>query len=173
MQLEHVNCDLCGSSEYRVRYRMPDLWLKKPLFEFPVVECSGCGLVYVNPRPTMESMSVFYPQHYHEGRDTQAHLDRYRIQSEILPPVTGKTVLDVRTTSEVENAPLAGAYEVIHIPVDDLRDRLNELDSDKPLVVTCGVGVRGHIASRILRQHGFAVQNLSGGATVRKRAWRG
>jgi rhodanese-related sulfurtransferase len=85
----------------------------------------------------------------------------------------GKAVVDVRTDEEVENAPLVGVDEVIHIPLDELRERLGELDRSKPLVVSCGVGARGHIATRILKQHGFNVQNLSGGATVRARAWRG
>lgn len=62
------------------------------------------------------------------------------------------------------------------IPVDELRDRLNELDASKPTVVSCGVGLRGHVAQHILKQHvlkqhGFvSVANLSGGATVRRRA---
>ena len=82
-----------------------------------------------------------------------------------------KWVLDVRTDGEVKSAPLAGAEKLVHIPVDELRDRLDELDRDVPWVVSCGVGVRGHIAARILKQHGYRVQNLSGGATVRQRAW--
>ena len=84
----------------------------------------------------------------------------------------GKLVVDVRTKPEVEREPLEGVERVIHIPVDELRDRLGELNPREPLIVTCGVGVRGHIASRILQQHGFDVQNLSGGVTVHNRAWR-
>jgi NADPH-dependent 2,4-dienoyl-CoA reductase/sulfur reductase-like enzyme/rhodanese-related sulfurtransferase len=86
--------------------------------------------------------------------------------------LNGRTVLDVRTEAEVKSHPLAGAETVIHIPVDELRERIDELDPAVPLVVTCGVGVRGHVAARILKQHGFNVQNLSGGATIRDRAWR-
>ena len=88
--------------------------------------------------------------------------------------LSGRKVLDVRTLSEVESKPFAGVDSVIHIPVDELRDRIIELgepsDGD-PWVITCAVGIRGHIAARILTQHGFRVQNLSGGATVRQRAW--
>jgi rhodanese-related sulfurtransferase len=47
---------------------------------------------------------------------------------------------------------------------------LGELDPTLPTVVSCGMGLRGHVATRILRQHGFTrVWNLSGGATVRNR----
>lgn len=80
-------------------------------------------------------------------------------------------LVDVRGPGEIEKAPLRGSLGAIHIPVDELRTRLNELDRAKPTVVSCAVGVRGHIAARILRQNGFEVQNLSGGATVRNRCF--
>lgn len=80
-------------------------------------------------------------------------------------------VVDVRTAAEVQKAPLAGAPHAIAIPVDELRDRIGELDPSRETVVSCGVGVRAHVAVRILSQSGFEqVRNLSGGATVRNRA---
>jgi NADPH-dependent 2,4-dienoyl-CoA reductase/sulfur reductase-like enzyme/rhodanese-related sulfurtransferase len=80
-------------------------------------------------------------------------------------------VVDVRTAAEIAKTPLTGCDSFIAIPVDELRDRLHELDASKPTVVSCGVGLRGHVAQRILKQHGFAsVANLSGGATLRRRA---
>ncbi|MCA9109861.1 MAG: FAD-dependent oxidoreductase, partial [Planctomycetaceae bacterium] len=80
-------------------------------------------------------------------------------------------LVDVRTTGEIENHPLAGGEHAIHIPVDELRHRLGELDPSLETIVSCGVGVRGHVAVRILKQHGFnSIKNLSGGATVRNRA---
>ena len=80
-------------------------------------------------------------------------------------------IVDVRTAAEIAKAPLTGCSGVIEIPVDELRERLQELDPAKPTVVSCGVGVRGHVAERILVQHGFGkVVNLSGGATLRRRA---
>lgn len=85
--------------------------------------------------------------------------------------LTGKQVVDVRTAAEVAATPLAGADHAINIPVDELRERLGELDPKLPTVVSCGVGVRAHVALRILRQHNFeSVANLQGGATVRNRA---
>jgi rhodanese-related sulfurtransferase len=83
----------------------------------------------------------------------------------------GKQVVDVRTAAEVAKTPLAGVASPIHIPVDELRDRIGELDAEQATVVSCAVGIRGHIAARILKQHGFNVENLTGGATVRNRAW--
>ena len=53
-------------------------------------------------------------------------------------------------------------------PEDDLRSRLAEVPAG-PLVVTCAVGLRGHVAARILTQQGFPdVRNLDGGYTT----WR-
>ncbi len=85
--------------------------------------------------------------------------------------LTGYQVVDVRTAAEIAKAPLTGCPSFVAIPVDELRQRLNELDPSKPTVVSCGVGIRGHVAERILVQHGFSkVYNLSGGATMRRRA---
>lgn len=74
----------------------------------------------------------------------------------------GAVVVDVRTPAEFERGGLPGA---VNIPVDELRDRLDELPShETPLVVNCAVGLRGHTAARILEQHGWTeVRNLSGG----------
>lgn len=84
--------------------------------------------------------------------------------------LTGLQVVDVRTPGEVTKTPLKGCDSVINIPLDELRNRLNELDPARQTVVSCGVGLRGHVAQRILRQNGFDnVANLSGGATVRNR----
>ncbi|MFM7055531.1 MAG: FAD-dependent oxidoreductase [Planctomycetota bacterium] len=88
--------------------------------------------------------------------------------------LAGFQVIDVRTPAEVQKIPLAGvtgAFSVCNIPVDELRSRLSELDPARPTVVSCGVGVRGHVAQQILRQNGFGtVLNLTGGATLRHRA---
>ncbi|MCY9657158.1 FAD-dependent oxidoreductase [Paenibacillus chondroitinus] len=72
-----------------------------------------------------------------------------------------KTMLvDVRTPAEYEKGSIDRA---INIPVDELRDRLHELDRNKEIWVFCQVGLRGYTASRILAQKGFKVKNLSGG----------
>jgi NADPH-dependent 2,4-dienoyl-CoA reductase/sulfur reductase-like enzyme/rhodanese-related sulfurtransferase len=87
--------------------------------------------------------------------------------------LAGKQVVDVRTTGEVAKVPLAGTPQAVNIPVDELRDRLGELDPAAETVVSCGVGLRAHVAARILLQSGFSdVKNLSGGSTVRNRAVR-
>lgn len=85
--------------------------------------------------------------------------------------LSGLQVVDVRTPGEVRDRPLKSAPHAINIALDELRQRHHELDANAPTVVSCGVGVRGHVAARILKQSGFnQVQNLTGGATLRSRA---
>lgn len=70
-------------------------------------------------------------------------------------------VLDVRNSGELDR--LGRIPGALNIPLDELRGRLGELPRGKEIIVSCQVGLRGHVASRMLRQHGFAVKNLSGG----------
>ncbi|MBU3097822.1 MULTISPECIES: CoA-disulfide reductase [Clostridium] len=69
-------------------------------------------------------------------------------------------VLDVRTEIEYNNGHVEGA---INIPVDNLRERIGELDKNKEIIEYCQVGLRGYVASRILAQKEFKVKNLTGG----------
>ena len=69
--------------------------------------------------------------------------------------------IDVRTRDEYKLGTIPG---FINIPVDELREHSDELPKEKPIVVTCAVGLRGYLAYRILVQNGFKnVRNLSGG----------
>ncbi|MFD2673683.1 FAD-dependent oxidoreductase [Marinicrinis sediminis] len=69
-------------------------------------------------------------------------------------------LLDVRTKKEFEQGHIPGS---VHIPVDELRDRINELPTETEIWVYCQVGIRGYTASRILEQHGYETRNLTGG----------
>lgn len=71
----------------------------------------------------------------------------------------GATLVDVRSAREFARGAIPGA---VNVPVDELRDRLEELP-DGPLVVHCQVGLRGHVAARLLAQHDRDVRNLDGG----------
>lgn len=72
-----------------------------------------------------------------------------------------QVLLDVRNTPEREN----GQYIEgdVHIPVDELRGRIDELPKDKEIVVYCQVGLRGNVAYRQLVNNGFKARNLIGG----------
>ncbi len=69
-------------------------------------------------------------------------------------------LLDTREAAEVENGAIPGAK---HIPLGQLRARLAELPKDRTIYISCQSGLRGYVAERILRQHGFDAANLSGG----------
>jgi SAM-dependent methyltransferase len=60
---ESTPCLLCGSTDYQVRYTVPDMLLGLP-GSFRLVQCNACGLVYQNPRPTPQAMGSFYPPDY-------------------------------------------------------------------------------------------------------------
>lgn len=69
--------------------------------------------------------------------------------------------LDVRTAEEYALGSIPGFR---NLPLDELREHLQEIPREKPVVVSCAVGLRGYLAARILMQHGFRqVFNLSGG----------
>lgn len=79
---------------------------------------------------------------------------------EQLPKDGSVIFLDTRTKGEYENG---HPDNFINIPLDELRSRVSELDVSKKVYITCQVGLRGYMASRILSQNGFDVYNLSGG----------
>lgn len=72
----------------------------------------------------------------------------------------GAYFLDVREDFELATGLIEGG---IQIPLNQLRDRLNELPKDQTIYVYCQVGARGYNAARILMQKGFEVKNLDGG----------
>ncbi|MDW7652063.1 MAG: FAD-dependent oxidoreductase [Bacillota bacterium] len=74
---------------------------------------------------------------------------------------TNSLILDVGTAEEREISSIEGS---VHIPLGELRNRLNELPRDKEIIIYCQIGLRAYIASCILKQKGFsAVRVLSGG----------
>jgi len=79
------------------------------------------------------------------------------------PEEARPVILDVRTPGERAAQAVPGS---IHIPLGELRTRLDELPRDRPIWVYCGVGQRAYYATRILQQHGFQAANLSGGMTT-------
>jgi NADPH-dependent 2,4-dienoyl-CoA reductase/sulfur reductase-like enzyme/rhodanese-related sulfurtransferase len=70
-------------------------------------------------------------------------------------------LIDVRRADEYAAGKIANA---INIPVDEIRDRINEIPKEKQIFIYCEAGLRGYLAQRILKQNGFdQVSNLSGG----------
>lgn len=70
------------------------------------------------------------------------------------------TLIDVRTAEEFDSGHIKGFF---NIPVDELREHIEEFDIKKPVYVVCQSGLRSYIACCILSQYGFECYNLSGG----------
>lgn len=77
----------------------------------------------------------------------------------------GKILLDVRNEGELNNGRFK---QSINIPLNQLRQRIGELDSDQAYIVSCHSGLRSYVAERILVQNGFKVQNLDGAFALYK-----
>lgn len=77
-----------------------------------------------------------------------------------LPHDGSVTLLDVRTVSEYNKGHIEGFQ---NIPVDDLRERLDELEKGKTVYVICQSGLRSYIATRILEENGYETFNFCGG----------
>ncbi len=77
-----------------------------------------------------------------------------------LPRDGSVTLLDTRTAAEYGNGHIDG---FTNIPVDDLRQRLDEIPKDKPVYVICQSGLRSYIAVRILMGNGYDAYNFAGG----------
>ena len=74
---------------------------------------------------------------------------------------TDITLVDVRTPDEFALGSITGA---INIPLDEMRQRLAEIPTNRPVWLFCGVGLRGYLASNILKANGYSeVRNLIGG----------
>jgi NADPH-dependent 2,4-dienoyl-CoA reductase/sulfur reductase-like enzyme/rhodanese-related sulfurtransferase len=101
------------------------------------------------------NMAGFVASNLLRGEHPQIYAERF------VPEATAGTyILDVRTPTEFDAGHIDHA---VNIPVDQLRGRLDELPTDRPIHVYCQVGQRGYIATRILQQCGYQVVNLSGG----------
>ena len=77
-----------------------------------------------------------------------------------LPRDGSVTLLDTRTDAEVARGRIDG---FLHIPLDSLRERIDELPKGKPVYVNCRSGFRSYLACRILAGYGFTAYNLAGG----------
>ena len=77
-----------------------------------------------------------------------------------LPRDGSVTLLDTRTPQEYAGGHIEGFR---NIPVDELRERLDEIESGKPVYVICQSGLRSYIACRILSGYGYETYNFAGG----------
>ncbi len=102
------------------------------------------------------NMAGFMIDNIANGTLKQWHLD----DAAKLPRDGSVTLLDTRTVREYSRGHIEGFK---NIPVDELRERLDEVEKGKPVYVICQSGLRSYIASRILEGNGYEAYNFSGG----------
>ena len=123
------------------------------------VELKDLDLAYAPPYSSAKdpvNMAGFVAENIKNGIVKQFYY-------EDIPALTEKTdviLLDTRTVYEYMRGHAEG---FINIPLDDLRERLSELDRTKKIYVMCQSGLRSYLATRILMQNGFDAYNFAGG----------
>jgi len=134
----------------------------------------------------LENLELCYAPPYSSAKDpvnmlgfTASNILRKEMNvyyAEDIPNLDLEKIQLVNVNTEEESI-MANIDGSIKIPLDSLRARMGILNPEKPVYVYCMVGLRGYVASRILKQHGYDVYNLSGGyktyqfVTMTKSIW--
>ncbi|MCF2619879.1 FAD-dependent oxidoreductase [Oscillibacter valericigenes] len=123
------------------------------------LELTELDLAYAPPYSSAKdpvNMAGFMIEDLESGKVRQFHWDEVAD----LPRDGSAALLDVRTEWEYQRGHLDGFR---NIPVDDLREHLDELERDKPVYMNCQTGLRSYLACRLLTQYGFTCAHLAGG----------
>ena len=122
-------------------------------------ELKDLDLAYAPPYSSAKdpvNMAGFMIDNIATGVLKQWHIE----DADKLPRDGSVTLLDTRTVREYQRGHIEGFY---NIPVDELRDRLDEVDPIKPVYVICQSGLRSYISCRILEGNGYTAYNFAGG----------
>ena len=122
-------------------------------------ELESLDLAYAPPYSSAKdpvNMAGFMVDNLADGRLKQFFWD----EVDALPRDGSITLLDTRTPGEYARGHIDG---FVNLPLDELRERLEEIPRDRPVYVHCQTGLRSYVACRILAQHGYDCYNLSGG----------
>ena len=122
-------------------------------------ELGELDLAYAPPYSSAKdpvNMAGFMIDNVASGVMKQWHIE----DADKLPRDGSVTLLDTRTVGEYQRGHIEGFY---NIPVDELRDRLDEVDPTKPVYVICQSGLRSYISCRILEGNGYTAYNFAGG----------
>ncbi len=122
-------------------------------------ELKNLDLAYAPPYSSAKdpvNMAGFMIENLSNGTLKQFHLEDVAN----LPHDGSVTLLDTRTVGEYSDGHIDG---FVNIPVDELRERLDEIEKGKPVYVICQSGLRSYIACRILAGNGFDCYNFAGG----------
>ncbi len=97
------------------------------------------------------------------NKSSFARLSIEDYQGQFIKSKTSHTLIDVRTAQEFKQGHIGGA---VNIPLDKLRSRLEDIASDKPVILVCASGSRSASAARMIANAGRSdVHNLLGGTS--------
>ena len=123
------------------------------------LELKDLDLAYAPPYSSAKdpvNMAGFMIENLAQGLVKQFHWD----EADALPRDGSVTLVDTRTPEEFAAGHMEGFRS---IPVDELRERMGELESGRPVYLVCQSGLRSYIAARILEHNGFTCYNFAGG----------
>ena len=123
------------------------------------IQLKDLDLAYAPPYSSAKdpvNMAGFMVENLASGVVKQFHIEDVNA----LPHDGSVTLLDVRTPQEYAGGHIEGFR---NIPVDELRERLDEIEQGKPVYVICQSGLRSYIACRILAGYGYEAYNFAGG----------
>ncbi len=123
------------------------------------VQLKDLDLAYAPPYSSAKdpvNMAGFMVENLSQGTIRQFHFEDVKN----LPRDGSVTLLDARTEAEYGGGHIEGFR---NIPVDELRERLDEIEQGKPVYIICQSGLRSYIACRILTGLGYEAYNFSGG----------
>ena len=122
-------------------------------------ELKELDLAYAPPYSSAKdpvNMAGFMIDNIARGVMKQWHIE----DADKIPKDGSVTLLDTRTVGEYQRGHIEGFY---NIPVDELRERLDEVNPGKPVYVICQSGLRSYISCRILEGNGYTAYNFAGG----------
>lgn len=122
-------------------------------------DLANLDLAYAPPYSSAKdpvNLAGFMIENISDGTLKQFHIEDVKN----LPHDGSITLLDTRTPGEYQRGHVDG---FVNIPVDNLRERLDEIPKEKPVYVMCQSGLRSYIATRILEGNGYTAYNFSGG----------
>lgn len=130
--------------------------------KLPIYELAKAELSYAPPFGSAKdpiNMIGYISENLKNKLVEQFHIE----EIESLKKDKNNLFIDVRSEDEYQSGHIDGA---INIPLDELRNHLNEIDKNKMLCINCQSALRSYIACRILSQHGFKCKHLSGGYRI-------
>lgn len=128
------------------------------------IDLKDLDLAYAPPYSSAKdpvNMAGFMIENIQDGLVKQWYIDQIEeLQEKAAEPNAEVTLLDARTPGEFARGFIPG---FINIPLDELRERITEIDPDKPVYVICQSGLRSYVACRILAGNGYDAYNFAGG----------